>query len=223
MVVLLVVLTFAVLIAADYFFNRARYRVPAGVPEAVAPLTARPLVDSIQGIRVPAELFFHPGHTWVAREGPEYARVGVDEFAARLLTKAGSVSLPALARWVRQGERAFSVTQDGKTADFVSPVEGEVVEVNRELLSDPALLKREPYAAGWLMRVRAPDLPVSLRNLLNGSLALRWMEESLARLRQFFAPTALVAAQEGGPMIEGLSAGLDDDAWKRLKAEFFRT
>jgi glycine cleavage system H protein len=215
MVVLLVVLTFAVLIAADFYFNRERYRVPAEIVEAPAPVAA------IQGIRIPAELMFHPGHTWMAREGPDYARVGVDEFAMRLLGTPQKLALPSLARWLRQGERAFAVGQDGRAAEFVSPVEGEVVEINRAVVDNPALLKTDPYNA-WLMRVRAPDLPVSSRNLLKGSLAVRWMEDSLDRLRQMFAPTAMATAQEGGPLLEGLARGLNDVAWQALQTEFFR-
>lgn len=226
MVVLLVVLTFAAFIAVDYVLNRDKYRVTAEerkpAPELGAPARALPF-DVVGGIALPAHLFFHPGHTWVAPEGPQFARVGVDEFAARLLAKPEKAATPLPARWIRQGERAVAVSQDGKTAEFLSPVEGEIVEVNREVRENPELLKSDPYERGWLMRVRAPDLGTSLHNLLSGGLARAWMEDSLARLRQFFAPTAWATALDGGPLLDALSAGLDEAGWKKLKAEFFRT
>ncbi len=224
MVVLLVVLTFAAFIAIDYMLNRDKYRVPAEelAPEMEAVGAALP-ADVVGGISLPAHLAFHPGHTWVAQEGPQFARVGLDEFAARLLAKPEKVLTPLPARWVRQGERVFQVSQEGKTAEFLSPVEGEIVEVNREVLENPALLKSDPYGQGWLLRVSAPDLPTSLRNLLSGGMARAWMEDSLERLRQFFAPTAEAMAQDGGPMLDGLSAGLEEAAWKKLKAELFRS
>lgn len=220
MVVLLVVLTFAAFIAADYLLNREKYRLPI---EELRPMPQVSEAYSVQGLAVPAHLHFHPGHTWVAKEGESYARVGLDEFAARLLAKCGSVKLPLPYRWVRQGERAFSVGQDGKTAEFLSPVEGEVMEVNRDVLADPGLLKSDPYGRGWLVRVCAPDLSTSMRNLLSGSVVREWMDDSLARLRQFFAPTAWAVAQDGGPLLDGLSAELDEVRWKKLMAEFFRT
>lgn len=224
MVVLLVVLMFAAFIVADYMLNREKYQVPAEKPARPQPVLERvPGAAVVQGIAIPDSIFFHPGHTWLAQEGPQLARVGIDEFAARLLSKPQSVGLPPVARWVRQGERAFRVEQDGHAAELVSPVEGEIVELNRELLQDPALLRSDPYGRGWLLRMRTPDLPISVRNLLSGSLARHWMEDSLARLRQFFAPTALAVAQDGGPLLEGLATGLDDAAWKKLNAEFFRT
>ena len=224
MVVLLVVLTFAAFIAADYMLNREKYRVPAEerVPEAAIQARVLP-AETVSGIALPAHLFFHPGHTWVAQEGPQFARVGLDEFAARLLAGPGKVLLPMTVRWIRQGEKAFAVSQDGKTVEFLSPVEGEIAEVNRELLENPTLLKSDPYGHGWLMRVKSPDLSTGLRNLLNGSLARGWMEDSLARLRQFFAPTEWAVAQDGGPLLDGLGASLEPKAWMRLQAEFFRT
>lgn len=223
MVVLLVVLTFAILILVDYVVNREKYIVPAELTTAVEPVMSAPATNTVQGIPIPADLYFHPGHTWAAPEAGGLVRVGIDAFAARLLAKTEKLTLPLPARWVRQGDRAFAVAQDGRTAQFVSPVEGEVVEVNRDLLANPAALKGDPYGSGWLMVVKAPELHTSLRNLLSGSLARMWMEDSVDRLRQIFAPTALATAQDGGPLMDGLSAQANDEIWRQLNAEFFRS
>jgi glycine cleavage system H lipoate-binding protein len=223
MVVLLVVLTFAVLILVDYVVNREKYKVAAEAAPVREPVMSMPEANTVQGILIPAELYFHPGHTWAAPEAGGLVRVGIDAFAARLLAKTEKLTLPLPARWVRQGDRAVSVSQDGHTAQFVSPVEGEVVQVNRELLANPAAIKGDPYGRGWLMVVKAPELHTCLRNLLSGSLARMWMEDSLDRLRQLFAPTALATAQDGGPMLDGLSAQADAETWKKLNAEFFRS
>jgi hypothetical protein len=73
------------------------------------------------------------------------------------------------------------------------------------------------------MKVRSPDMSVSLRNLFDSTLAFRWIEESRDRLRQFFAPTELALAQDGGPMVDSLAGELNEEAWKKLAAEFFRS
>jgi glycine cleavage system H lipoate-binding protein len=222
MVVLLMVLTFAAFIAADYMLNREKYRLPS--PEAAeksAPSVA--LVPAIQGIPVPAELHFHPGHTWAVREGHQLVRVGLDAFAGRVLPIPEKIDPPKLARWVRQGARGFTVQAGERTAEFLSPVDGEVVEVNAEVLENPALLKEDPYGRGWLFKLRAPDLAVGMRNLMDGSLARQWMEDSLTRLRLFFAPAALATAQDGGPVVDAVAAHLDETGWRRFTAEFFRS
>jgi glycine cleavage system H protein len=214
MVVLLIVLMFAGFIAADYMFNREKYRLPATVPsESKAPAFAA--------------LHFHPAHTWAAAESDEVARVGLDAFAARLLPVPSAVATPKLARWVSQGGRGitlrFGDSSGEREVTLLSPVDGEVVEVNQEALKNPSLLKSDPYGQGWLMKVRSPDMSVSLRNLFESELAAHWIEESMSRLRQFLAPTALAVAQDGGPMVDSLAGTLKDDAWKKLTAEFFRS
>jgi len=213
MVVLLVVLTFAAFIAADYFLNREKYRIPVDDNEQEP--------SQLAGKRLPAELFFHPGHTWVMREGSDVVRVGLDEFAVRALEHPANFRVPLIARWVRQGETAFRFGEDGHEVEFVSPVEGEVIEVNRAMLLNPALVKEDPYGNGWLVRLRSPDLATSLRNLLSGGLAVKWMEESAALLRDFFAQQqgGRAHAVSGGPV----PGSLDEQAWRRLRAQFFRT
>jgi glycine cleavage system H lipoate-binding protein len=121
MVVLLIVLMFASFIAADYMSNREKYRLPATVP-------------SVAKDPAMAALHFHPAHTWAAAESNEVARVGLDAFAARLLPIPSAVETPKLARWISQGARGFTLrfTADGKEREvtLLSPVDGEVVEVN---------------------------------------------------------------------------------------------
>src|ERR1035438_821871 len=96
MVVLLIVLMFAAFIAADYMFNREKYRLPGMLPAA----SKSPAL---------APLHFHPAHTWAAAESDEVARVGLDAFAARLLPVPTAVEAPRLARWVSQGARGFTL------------------------------------------------------------------------------------------------------------------
>ncbi len=144
----------------------------------------------------------------------------MDDFAARLLAQVNKIDFPVVGRWIRQGERAFTVHQDGRSADILSPVEGEVVQINRELLDNPDLLRSDPYAEGWVMVVHSPDLSTTLRNLFSGSLAQRWMEDAVDRLRQFFSPAAPAMAQEAGPLQPGLSADLNDTQWRALTKEF---
>jgi glycine cleavage system H protein len=220
MVVLFVVLTFAAFIGLDYLFNREKYAVEVGQPQPVR-ATVRPFEPVfVNGVMMLPTLRYHPGHAWVNTEGAAVARVGIDDFASRIVGRITRIDLPAVGRWIRQGEKAFTVHQDGRTADIMSPVEGEVVQVNPALRESPQLLRDDPYGVGWVLVVNSPDLATTLRNLLSGSLALRWMEDAVERLYRFFAPALPAMAQDAGPLKPGLGAELDDNRWRALTKEF---
>ena len=102
---------------------------------------------------VPAELHYTPEHEWVSLEGTS-ASVGITDYAAQQLGDVVYVSLPALGATVAAGEPCGEVESVKSVSDLYSPVDGEVIEVNAELEGDPSLVNAEPYAAGWMFRVR---------------------------------------------------------------------
>ena len=117
---------------------------------------------------VPAELYYTPEHEWVAITGST-ASVGITDHAQRALGDVVFVSAPGAGTRVTAGEPCGEVESTKSVSDLYSPVDGEVAEVNTELEDDPSLVNAEPYAAGWLFRVRvtqdgsgAADLPPDL-------------------------------------------------------------
>ena len=105
---------------------------------------------------VPAELRYTPEHEWVAIEGTTVS-VGITEYAAQQLGDVVYVSLPSPGTAVTAGEPCGEVESVKSVSDLYSPVDGEVAEINSELEGDPSLVNAEPYAAGWLFRVRVPQ------------------------------------------------------------------
>lgn len=222
MTVLLVLITFVVFLTIDYFYSLNRAPAAARTAEPVR-TTATLQPDIVGGFRTPTVMRYHPGHTWALAEGPQYVRVGMDDLAARFFGKAEKIELPARGQWVRQGQKLCSITRDGATVAMVSPVEGMVVDVNQQAIDAPTAALRDPYGAGWLIAVQAPDEKTSFRNLLSGGLARRWMEDAAAMLRSSI-PALNVAgavAQDGGMMVEDVGQLLPAEEWKRLAGEFF--
>ena len=105
---------------------------------------------------IPAELRYTPEHEWVALDGTT-ASVGITEYAAQQLGDVVYVSLPAPGTAVTAGEPCGEVESVKSVSDLYSPVDGEVAEINAELEGDPSLVNAEPYAAGWMFRVRVPQ------------------------------------------------------------------
>ena len=137
MTVILVLATFLVFIALDYVMNRGKVlaTVPVTAPKTVPADFGG---DIVAGFHVPQTVSYHSGHSWLMRERKNVVRVGADEFAAALLGKIEKIELPKPGQWIRQGQKVLTFFRDGVKTEMVSPTEGEVMEINREVLANPA-------------------------------------------------------------------------------------
>jgi len=223
MTAVLVLVTFAVFLTIDYFRSRKPAVQPAIAPEPKPLPVPNPGPALVGGFEVRNNLRYHPGHAWALGESPSLVRVGLDDFAARLLGSVSALSLPRRGQWIRQGQQLATVAKGGGKATLVSPIEGEVRDVNEAVLADPALLCRDPYGEGWLITVHAPDAKTNFRNLLRGNLARKWMELDAGRLRWQMSAAAPSVAQDGGVAIENIGDAFPAGEWEKLAREFFLT
>jgi glycine cleavage system H protein len=222
MTVLLVLATFLVFIVLDYALNRRKaiHTVPVQAPERVPALAGGDYVD---GFLVPQAVGYHPGHSWLLRERKNIVRVGADEFAAALLGKIEAIELPKPGTWIRQGQKVLAFIRDGARTEMVSPTEGEVMELNSEILRNPGALRQDPYGKGWLISVHVPDEENTGRNLVPKRLVREWMRDAVERLYSRQPALAGAVAADGGRPAEDLLSGMPDTNWKELTAEFFLT
>jgi glycine cleavage system H lipoate-binding protein len=102
------------------------------------------------GFSIPEGYAFHPGHSWVVKESAESSRVGLDSFAAQVLGKVDRIEVVGLNRWVWQGQKLGTIRSGDVTIDLVSPVEGVVTAVNKDIMDDPTLITRDPYSSAWV-------------------------------------------------------------------------
>jgi len=220
MTVLLVLMTFVALVVVDYLYSRKHGLVTQVVTGKETP-AAVPETPWVSGFEVPGHLSFHPGHSWALRESPNLVRVGMDQFAARLVGKIDKLDLPRRGQWIRQGQKVWTIGRDGRAAEMASPIEGVVSEINEAVAADPEKARLDPYGEGWIMKVESPDAPTNFRNLLNGAVARRWMEEAASRLRSRMPALAGVVAQDGGVAINDVASALPGETWSALAHEFF--
>ena len=222
MSVLLVLLMFAVFVTIDYLRTRQRGEEPVVAPElgrAANAATAAMEPAHVGGFRVPKNLRYHPGHGWVMNERRNLARVGVDEVAAVVLGRVDRIQLPTPGRWIRQGQRIMSFFRYGQKVEVSSPVEGEVLEVNHEVLNHPERLRDDPYGEGWLMTVHVPDEESVQRNLMPKKLVPAWIHEAIEKLYAKQPQLAGLVMAEGGEPVRDLSASLPVASWKELAEE----
>ena len=113
---------------------------------------------------IPAELKYAKSHEWVRVSG-DVATVGITDHAQHELTDVVFVELPELQKTLKAGD-ACAVVESVKTAsDIYSPVSGAVIEVNKAVVDNPALVNTSPYESGWFYKIKLSN-PAELNGLL---------------------------------------------------------
>ena len=221
MTVILVLLTFLVFIVADYLLHRRTARQPQMVVKArELPVTEPGYVD---GFLVPQNLRYHHGHSWALQERKRRVRVGIDEFAVALMGRIERIELPKPGVWVRQGQRVLRFFRGGESTEMLSPTEGEVIEVNPEVLRDPSLVRQDPYGQGWIMVMEVPDEETVNRNLVPAGSVQNWFRAAVERLYALQPQLAGAVAADGGRPAEDFFTALPNASWKEVTREFFLT
>ena len=157
MTVIMVLMTFAIFLLIDYVRGQKQTAKQPVLVHAIREVAPRVVPAMVAGFQVPENVRYHAGHTWALSESSELVRVGMDDFASKLIGKIESIALPQRGRWVRQGQKIWTIFRDGKSVDMVSPIEGTITDVNEAVVKNPELARRDPYGEGWLVTVQAPD------------------------------------------------------------------
>ena len=114
--------------------------------------------------KVPLDLKYTKTHEWVRVSG-NVATVGITDHAQQELTDVVFVELPDVGRKIKAGD-ACAVVESVKTAnDIYSPVSGEITEVNKAVVADPAMVNSYPYTDGWFYKIKLSN-PAELNALL---------------------------------------------------------
>ena len=114
-------------------------------------------------MNVPEDLLYTESHEWIKREG-DNVRVGITDHAQAELTDVVFVELPKVDREANAHE-AIAVVESVKAAsDIYAPVKGKVVEANKALESNPALINTDPFGEGWIFVLKM-DSPSEVQQL----------------------------------------------------------
>jgi glycine cleavage system H lipoate-binding protein len=222
MTVIVMLVMFATFLAIDYLRNGKEAEITEAREEAL-PASPRLQPKYVAGFELPENRSYHPGHTWALQESPSLVRVGLDDFGARLAGKVDAITLPKRGQWLRQGQKFATLQRAGRQVDLVSPVEGEVTDVNEKLITEPAAANTDPYGQGWFVSVLSPELKVNFRNLLNGSLARKWMTDAAQQLQMRLPAVAGAVAQDGGLAVRDITPEIPSLKWDEITREFFLT
>lgn len=96
-------------------------------------------------------------HEWVKIEG-DIATIGITDFAQDQLGDIVYIEIPEVGVNVFQGQSFGSIESVKTVSELISPLTGNVVEVNEDLSSSPELVNKSPYENGWMIKIKIEDL-----------------------------------------------------------------
>jgi len=207
------------IIAAILFFGAVMI-IGLLVKRKTAPLTEKVPIQK-KDVPVLKGIFVHPSHTWAEVVEPDLVNVGMDKFAKSMFGSINKIGVPEKGQTIHQGGKAWTLRKDGRQLTQVSPVSGEVVEVNQDLVGNPQLLEKKGADRTWMLKIKPSKLKRELQNLLHGNVLSRWNQAVKEQLVATLSMSQFPVLQEGGEIKPDLGDELTSEQWERVSKEFF--
>ena len=132
--------------------------------------------------RVPRDLYYIENDYWARVEG-KIATLGITSYMQNKIGDLVFVSYPEIGAMVEQFGEAGSFESVKAVLDFISPVSGKVVEVNKELEAQPDLANTEPYDKGWFLKIELTDFESDRENLCDAAAYFEVMKANIEKER----------------------------------------
>ncbi|MCR2812102.1 glycine cleavage system protein GcvH [Microbacterium sp. zg.Y1084] len=116
-------------------------------------------------------LHYTAEHEWIALDG-DVATIGITDYAADQLGDVVFVDLPAVGSTVTAGQVCGEIESTKSVGELYAPVDGEVVEINDDVVADPSTVNSDAFGDGWLIKLRVAGVPADGMLDRDGYLAL---------------------------------------------------
>ncbi len=101
-----------------------------------------------------SEIIYTQHHVWLALNENQQCSLGITEFAQEQLGDIVFVDLPEVGANTQVGEACLVVESVKSASDVICPVQGEIIQINEALVSEPELINESPYDQGWIIRIK---------------------------------------------------------------------
>ena len=173
---------------------------------------------------IPGGVFVSDCHCWASLTTEGEVKVGIDDFAKKVIGRIDSITFPNLGMEVKKGQPLFTVFQGTRSVTFCSPISGKVIEINEELKGNLSKLEFTPYHENWICVLDAENLDEEIRQLKIGKSAVALFEKDLNKLKEL-KEKLRTGKEEKYHETEFVEIGemekLDNNAWQRFIEEFF--
>ncbi len=180
-------------------------------------------VLNIKGFKIPQGFYLHHGHTWVKIEEQASIRIGLDDFALRMLGPLDKIEAPLVGKTVKQNHPDIKLNRGSQKAKLLSPVSGVVTDINPRLRKHGNIANGDPYADGWVLRMHSPNLRKEMKSLMIGDEAKSFVADEVDRLYQVIEQHAGPLAADGGNLVDDIFGNIPGIEWKSLIRLFLHT
>lgn len=173
---------------------------------------------------IPGGVLISPGHCWAGLAQDGTVKVGLDDFARKLIGRIDAIEFPNAGMEVRTGQPLFAVRQGARRIQFLSPVSGRVLKLNQALNPAGGDLEATPYHQHWVCMVDGERLDEEIPKLRIGQSAVALFQEDIARFVDFLQAAGGAAAAGPSPehaLCIGAMERMSEEQWERAAKEFF--
>ncbi len=171
---------------------------------------------------IPGGVFISAGHCWTSMEQDGTVKIGVDDFAKKLIGKIDSIDFPNLGMIVKAGQPLFTVKQGNRSVTFNSPLSGKVTKLNMPLKNEMESLDITPYESNWVCILDAENLDTEIKNLKIGKTAVAYYQEDIDRLIALRKKSGGSSSNNYDELQEGEFEKLSDTEFYSMVSEFFK-
>ena len=220
MVALFVIATILLCVGIELLRDRAKQR--SAVPAATRIPSDR--------ILLPKGFFISKAHTWVELTFAGEARIGVDDFAQKVIGTIERIEVAPLGSEIKKGDTLLKVSRGNRMLSIPSPITGKVLTVNDSLLASPNRLHQDPYVAGWVAVVAPNNISSELHFLAIADEAAKWLRKEVSRFRDFIKAQSQIGVPapagatilDGGAPLNGVLEQFNENTWNAFQKEFLK-
>lgn len=213
------------------FVKKALIRRQDRIQKMLQPHVHITQLSAIESVRanefaIPGGVFISQGHSWAAVSEDGSTRVGIDDFAKKLIGRIDEIILPSLGMNVKRGGPLFTARKGDRRITFRSPVSGKVVNTKTSLAQSADVLEKTPYENNWICIIDADHLDSELPELKIGNAAVAFYREDLERFRTMARKMTRTGPEsgenhEGETMYAGELQDFGDRDFAEIVSAFF--
>lgn len=177
---------------------------------------------------IPKGLYFDKTHTWAFMEQNGVIKVGIDDFLQHVTGTITRVKMKKAGEIVKKGDVIMSVIRNGKQLNLYAPVSGVILEQNKSVEENSAIINSSPYSEGWIYRIEPSNWARENQLLFMAEKHKQFIITEFTRLRDFLAGSligdsamyAQVILQDGGELMDAPLSDLDPEVWEDFQTKF---
>lgn len=139
---------------------------------------------NVEDIFLPENVYYTKDHEWALITENGLVRIGISDYAQKELHEVVFVDVPRKGVLVKQLEPLGTAESVKAVSEFFSPVSGEIIERNEELVLNPELVNQEPYGRGWIVLIKPSNLEEEIERLMKPTTYGKYLEKLLQRKSQ---------------------------------------